>query len=273
MITRRGNQSRIMIPHMMLREQGGFQLSDISGYVLDLDWQDATKLYTDAAKITPVSSDGDVIGAVEDKSGQGNDAIQSTTSKKSLYKINIINSLPVGRFDGINDAMEMPIALQNAKTIFIAGKLNNVPGGGTFMSPLTIKFDASTFSEFLFMNIGGYEEITFMHDYVSGVNGVGIDLTLDTDVHLWSHTYDNSDPELVGSYTAFNENTSKVIANSGALGRTSTDIGSIGGRIDNAGAVTGSSDMDYARIVAYNSVLTSGQYQNVRNLLLNKIGL
>ena len=95
MITRRGSDSRIMIPDaVQVREYATvtFLPTDITGLKLWLDFSDATKLYTDAGKTTPVSSDGDVIGAAEDKSGQGNDATQNTTNLKPIYKIAALNN-------------------------------------------------------------------------------------------------------------------------------------------------------------------------------------
>jgi hypothetical protein len=71
---------------------------DISGLELWLDFSDISTLYTDSAKTTPVTSDGDVIGAVEDKSGNGNDVLQITAPQKPIYKTGIQNGLSVGRF-------------------------------------------------------------------------------------------------------------------------------------------------------------------------------
>ena len=89
------------------RRGGGFSPLDISGLQLWLDFSDETKLYTDSAKTTPVTSDGDVIGAIEDKSGNSNDAVQATTANKPLYKTGIQNGLSIGRFDGANDWMSL----------------------------------------------------------------------------------------------------------------------------------------------------------------------
>jgi hypothetical protein len=61
--------------------------------VLWIDFSDISTLYQDSLKATPVTSDGDVIGAAEDKSGNGNDATQGTSPNKPVYKANIKNSL------------------------------------------------------------------------------------------------------------------------------------------------------------------------------------
>ena len=60
-------------------------------------------VYEDQAKTTPATDDGDVVGAWEDQSGNAHDALQPTTSKKPLLKLNIVNGHPAIRFDGADD--------------------------------------------------------------------------------------------------------------------------------------------------------------------------
>lgn len=65
------------------------------------------KLWADFSDITTlkqsdggaaVGADGDVIGWVQDKSGQGNHLSQSTTANKPIYKENIKNGRSIARF-------------------------------------------------------------------------------------------------------------------------------------------------------------------------------
>jgi hypothetical protein len=70
------------------------------------DFGDPGQLYQDAAKITPVSSDGDPIGAVLDQGRNGQDLTQSTASKKPTYKTGIQDGLSAGRGDGSDDILE-----------------------------------------------------------------------------------------------------------------------------------------------------------------------
>jgi hypothetical protein len=95
-------------------------------------------------------SDGDPVATWEDSSSANNDASQSTENKKPLYKTNIINSLPVVRFDGSNDSMSNSWIPSHPFTIFLVAK-NSGPynynsrliGGSNnwFIGPYTSRWD------------------------------------------------------------------------------------------------------------------------------------
>ena len=50
------------------------------------DPSDLSTLWQDSARTTPVTSDGDPVGAIDDKSGNGNHALQAITDARPLYK-------------------------------------------------------------------------------------------------------------------------------------------------------------------------------------------
>lgn len=62
-------------------------------------------LYTDTGLSTPVASDGDLVAGWQDKSGSGRHMTQSTSGNRPAYKVSILNSKPVVRFDGSNDVL------------------------------------------------------------------------------------------------------------------------------------------------------------------------
>lgn len=62
------------------------------------DFSDITTLYQTNATTTPVTADGQVIGYVADKSGNGRHFTQATAGKRPAYKTNIQNGLSVARF-------------------------------------------------------------------------------------------------------------------------------------------------------------------------------
>ena len=62
------------------------------------------QLWMDASQISGLN-DGDVVSTWYDQSGANRDLSQPTAAYKPIYKTNIINGLPVVRFDGSNDTM------------------------------------------------------------------------------------------------------------------------------------------------------------------------
>ena len=113
------------------RSRREFSPQDIGGLQLQLDFSDPLTLFTDSAKTTLVSSDGDVIGAVADKSGDGNDATQATTAEKPLYKTGIQNGLSVGRFDGTDDWLDLAGMTVSAGSFTFFYVVNPANIGGT----------------------------------------------------------------------------------------------------------------------------------------------
>jgi hypothetical protein len=63
---------------------------------------DGTK-WQNSARSTPAVADGDPVGAWDDLSGLGNNALQATAGSRPLLKLAIQNGRPVIRYDGIND--------------------------------------------------------------------------------------------------------------------------------------------------------------------------
>lgn len=102
----------------------GFSPRSISSLLL---WLKAdTGTWQDSGKTTPAVSDGDVIGAWVDLSGNGNDTLQTTTANKPLLKLNIVNGKPVIRFDGSDDflsvALDLNLSASDDLTIFLVTK-------------------------------------------------------------------------------------------------------------------------------------------------------
>lgn len=75
--------------------------TDISGCLLWYDFSDANSLFTDDG-VTNVSSDGDLIYRINDKSGNSNHGKQTTEGYRPVYKTNIQNSKSIARFASDN---------------------------------------------------------------------------------------------------------------------------------------------------------------------------
>ncbi len=104
-----------------------FLPTDLTGLQLWLDANDASTLFQDAAKTT-AAGDGDVVGAWADKSGQGKDATQTTTADKPTLQTGIVNGLPVVRFDGTDDFLNIPdLSALTEGELFVVIKLDADP--------------------------------------------------------------------------------------------------------------------------------------------------
>lgn len=92
--------------HKLLLFSGGaaaFSPSDISGLVAWYDSSDLATLWQDSARTTPATANADVIGARDDKSGNGYHLLQTTTANKMTLRTNVLNGHPCVRADGVND--------------------------------------------------------------------------------------------------------------------------------------------------------------------------
>lgn len=73
------------------------------------DPSDLSTLFKDAAMTTPVSADGDPVGAMQDKSGNGHHITQSVAGSRPLYKTSA--GLSWLEFDGVDDNLNVLYSL------------------------------------------------------------------------------------------------------------------------------------------------------------------
>lgn len=96
-----------------------FLPSNVAELQLWLDFSDVSTLFTDVAKTIPVTTNGDAIGAAEDKSGNGNDGLQAVGAAQPLYQVAIQNGLSVSKYDGANDFIRSTFVLNQPCTYYI----------------------------------------------------------------------------------------------------------------------------------------------------------
>lgn len=94
------------------------------------DPSDLSTLFQDAAGTTPVTSDGDPVGLMLDKSGNNNHASQSTTAAKPVYRTD--GTLHWLELDGVDDRLSVPVAAQggagDSNSVFTASIHDGVSG-------------------------------------------------------------------------------------------------------------------------------------------------
>jgi len=99
----------------------------IPGLKVWYDMSDASTLWQDAGS-TPCTADGDEVGRVDDKSGNGYHANQATTTYKPLFKTHYQKRNHTILFDGTDDFMSLPTidVFSTAITIFaVANSTDN----------------------------------------------------------------------------------------------------------------------------------------------------
>ncbi len=127
-----------------------FLPTDLTGLQLWLDANDASTLFQDAAK-TISAGDGDVVGAWANKSSSGKpDATMTTTSQKPTLRTGVVNGLPIVRFDGADDHLDLgDYSALTAGEIFVVIKVAADPPAET-EGPWLFGSDGSNFSVFPF---------------------------------------------------------------------------------------------------------------------------
>ncbi len=81
------------------------------------DPSDKSTLFQDVAGTVPVTKDGDPVGLMKDKSGNGNHAVQTVSASRPIYRTD--GNLHWLEFDGVNDMLRTPVRLQNYKAGYV----------------------------------------------------------------------------------------------------------------------------------------------------------
>ena len=82
------------------------------------DPSDLSTMFQDSAGATPVTADGQPVGLILDKSGNGNHASQATAAARPLYKTD--GTLHWLQFDGVDDYLKtVPFAMAQPNEYFL----------------------------------------------------------------------------------------------------------------------------------------------------------
>lgn len=207
-------------------------------------------------------SDGDPVSTWSDSSGNGNDATSSSTARPT-YKTNILNGLPILRFDGSNDYIQGSSVISSTTlTAFVVGS-HNVGSAGfprlvSFGKPGTNDYDSpSRAIAFYSINNGtvyAYRD-SLTRSYGSFGNGT---------YHQATCVYDGTN----NTVYVDGPSAAGAIASSGTFDITIYSIG--------ANTVPASSDFldgDIAEVIIYSDALSTGNRQSVEDYLGTKYGI
>lgn len=144
------------------------------------DPSDLSTLFQDAAGTTPVTGAGDPVGRINDKSGNGNHATQSTATARPIYRVDG-NGRPYLEFDGTDDFLRASFVVTQPVSRVTGLKLpssvmnTQLLGGGAFINAPALYFHAASslgiFSgsvlSSLSVNIPGTYVVREVHDGAS----------------------------------------------------------------------------------------------------------
>lgn len=111
------------------------------------DPSDLTHMWKDTAGTIPVTADGDAVARIDDKSGNGNNLLQSTSGSRPLYKTSGGKSWL--QFDGTDDYMRATFAMGTSWNRISAVQFPSLPHGNRQW------FGGVTVNECLFDGAGG----------------------------------------------------------------------------------------------------------------------
>ncbi|HEY3416195.1 MAG TPA: Ig-like domain-containing protein, partial [Armatimonadota bacterium] len=108
----------------------GHEDSNIATVTVTINPQPATTNLTLWLKAdTGITKDANnVVSAWADQSGQGHNLSQGTANNRPVYRENILNGLPVVRFDGSNDTLaSAAVTFNQQHTIFAVTRMQSIP--------------------------------------------------------------------------------------------------------------------------------------------------
>lgn len=95
-----------------------------------LDPSDLTTLFQDAAGTTPVTTPGQPVGCILDKSGRGNHATQSTAASRPTYQVDA-GGRGYLSFDGVDDFLVTPTITPNADKVQVFAGVRKLSDAAT----------------------------------------------------------------------------------------------------------------------------------------------
>lgn len=203
-----------------------------------------------------------------DQSGRSNNITQPSAGLRPTYNASGgKNNLPYWAFrktsafqNPVNPASLNIINALWPYTITAVLRWNSVPAAATFYTAWAIKSTfsaASLFNDLYAVTNAGYQPYSFKAQMGGGAAAVGTANAITTaNPLIITVTYDGSGNTATPSaYGFYLNNVAQTVVVSGSLGRTTTDLGSIGGRLTSANALTFGADMDFYSLTIHRRVM------------------
>lgn len=262
-------------PMGWLAAGGGFSPAQLAGLVLWLDADDAATLFQDAARSTPVASDGDPVGGWTDKGSGTYHALQATAAKRATNRPSAVNGRGAVEFDGTDDFLTVTrmagrfgsgFSFVMVMRIFEGQPVDfKRPFGSRVVSPRQAYFDFLLSSTGSLVQVMWADHVSYQQTMVSlpaGDSGHGV-LTCVATPGAAMSCYAN------GSLTG---TTSIAGATWGNIAGATSETPLIGA-IANGASDIGHCACQFAELLIYNRPLGSAERQQVEQYALAKFGL
>ena len=211
-----------------------------------------------------------------DQSGNGNDVIQTNTSRQPLLVANILNGKPVIRFDGLDDRLEFTSSTPMSKfTIFMIVK--NDPGGGLnpdhviAFGPLNGGWDSWYF--ILFMGVDNVTDRIEIGGPDGGIRAVAPNLSA---YGKWRNISVTTNQTIYSTTLRWNGNNATMTPVVGTNMAINAPMGNGGGIAGTDGDPSGNkltAKCDFAEAIIYNRVVTDSERTAVENYLAIKYNI
>jgi len=127
------------------------------------DPSDMSMMFQDVAGTTPVAADGDPVGLMMDKSGNGNHATQSVSAARPIYRTD--GTLHWLEHDGVDDRLKIP-AIPYSSSMTVCIGLNRF-SGGTYSS-----FRSSYAPPYVYAGLSRNGEISTLTNSIGGTDRI-----------------------------------------------------------------------------------------------------
>jgi len=211
-----------------------------------------------------------------DQSGNGNDAIQTDSSRQPLLVSNILNGKPVLRFNGIHDRLEFTNSTSMSRfTIFMVVK--NDPGGGSnpdhviAFGPQGGGWDSWLF--ILFMGVDNIPDRIEIGGPDGGIRAVAPNLSAYGE---WRNISITTNQTIYSTTLRWNGNNATMTPVVGTNMTINAPMGTGGGIAGTDGDPSGNTltaKCDFAEILIYNRVVSDSERTVVDNYLSLKYNL
>lgn len=233
----------------------------IANLAVWLDAADVSRMYQVSNGTTAVTASGDPVGYVA--TYVGGNAVQATTNNRPTWQAGAQNGLPVLRFDGTNDSLQIAsVALVSHFALFMAGKF-------TTAKPIFIEHSATanTSSGFYFYGSSTYTLLVNRGGSVCSRNASSATWAGSSFAVLDAQHAGNTDIAIAKNGAA--ESLSNTTNNSNLASTSATAALNIASR--NQASLF--SDGDLGELLIYNRRVTATECSAIRRYLGSKWGV